>query len=211
MACIGHDCFWYWDSLVFAGKIDLLDLFINGRGKILTEETTDWWIDEILQKSMWSNFFDLIGIWWLAGKPNNHNPQNNRETHIRNWISVRHHLWPGFHPRSENYQNKVSLRSVLKTYGKYGFQVTENVLRYQVDKYAREKGANPERITPAQRDALMEEMITKKYPGKSLEYCISMNMNNIMPIRGRISFIESVIFHNFNSIIWYTEFKSWQP
>ena len=62
------------------------------------------------------------------------------------------------------------------------------MLSYQVDKYAREKGANPERITPAQRDALMEEMITKKYPGKSLEYCLSMNMNNVMPIRGRISF-----------------------
>ena len=52
------------------------------------------------------------------------------------------------------------------------------MLSYQVDKYAREKGANPERITPAQRDALMEEMITKKYPGKNLEYCSSMKLNN---------------------------------
>ena len=47
------------------------------------------------------------------------------------------------------------------------------MLSYQVDKYAREKGANPERITPAQRDALMEEMIKEKYPGKNLEFCSS--------------------------------------
>ena len=51
------------------------------------------------------------------------------------------------------------------------------MLSYQVDKYAREKGANPERITPAQRDALMEEMITKKYPGKNLKYCSSMKID----------------------------------
>ena len=46
------------------------------------------------------------------------------------------------------------------------------MLSYQVDKYAREKGANPERITPAQRDAFMEEMIKEKYPGKNLEYSV---------------------------------------
>ena len=52
------------------------------------------------------------------------------------------------------------------------------MLSYQVDKYARMKGTNPETITPAQRDAFMEEMIKEKYPGKYFEYSISMKMND---------------------------------
>ena len=43
--------------------------------------------------------------------------------------------------------------------------MTENVIDYQVARYAREKGLDPENITEEERENLREEMISKKYPG----------------------------------------------
>ena len=46
-------------------------------------------------------------------------------------------------------------------------QVAENVIDYQVDRYSRTKGIDPERITAEQRVLLMDEMIRENYPGKT--------------------------------------------
>ena len=47
-------------------------------------------------------------------------------------------------------------------------QVAENVIDYQVDRYSRTKGIDPERITAEQRVLLMDEMIRENYPGNTL-------------------------------------------
>ena len=46
-------------------------------------------------------------------------------------------------------------------------QVAENVIDYQVDRYSRTKGIDPERITAEQRVLLMDEMIRENYPGNN--------------------------------------------
>ena len=46
-------------------------------------------------------------------------------------------------------------------------QVAENVIDYQVDRYSRTKGIDPERITAEQRVLLMDEMIRENYPGNT--------------------------------------------
>ena len=43
--------------------------------------------------------------------------------------------------------------------------MTKNVIDYQVARYAREKGQDPENITEEERKDLREEMISKNYPG----------------------------------------------
>ena len=47
-------------------------------------------------------------------------------------------------------------------------QVAENVIDYQVDRYSRTKGIDPESITTEQRVSLMDEMIRENYPGNTL-------------------------------------------
>ena len=51
---------------------------------------------------------------------------------------------------------------------RYCFQVGENVLNYQVDRYARTKGIDPERMTADQRVSFMDAMIRENYPGNNV-------------------------------------------
>ena len=44
-------------------------------------------------------------------------------------------------------------------------QVTENVISYQMTKYAKKKGIDMEEVSDEQKLILMEEMITANYPG----------------------------------------------
>ena len=46
--------------------------------------------------------------------------------------------------------------------------MAENVLDYQMDKYARSVGIDPERISAEQRYSVMDQMIRDHYPGNNL-------------------------------------------
>ena len=43
-------------------------------------------------------------------------------------------------------------------------------MNYQVAKYAKAKGYDPELITDEEREILREEMMDENYPGKLIEY-----------------------------------------
>ena len=48
--------------------------------------------------------------------------------------------------------------------------MAENVLKYQVDKYARSMGIDPEGISAEKRDSVKDQMIREHYPGNNLGY-----------------------------------------
>ena len=46
--------------------------------------------------------------------------------------------------------------------------MADNVLEYQVDKYARSVGIDPDRVSAEQKDSLRDQMIREHYPGNNL-------------------------------------------
>ena len=44
--------------------------------------------------------------------------------------------------------------------------MTENVINYQIDQYAKRKGKDPHAMNATVRDNIKAEMIQEQYPGK---------------------------------------------
>ena len=53
-------------------------------------------------------------------------------------------------------------------YMTFFIQVTENVISYQMTKFAKKKGIDMEEVSDEQKLILMEEMITANYPGNMI-------------------------------------------